>query len=62
MTKTRLVEVGMPIYEYKCQVCGGREEKLESLSAPITRACPNCGEAEGMHRQLSIAAVSTSGA
>jgi putative FmdB family regulatory protein len=52
----------MPIYEYKCQACGTQEEKLEGISAPETHVCPRCGEAFGMKRQLSIAAVSTGGA
>ena len=51
----------MPIYEYKCQACGALEEKLEGITAPVSHSCPTCGEAEGMTRQLSIAAVSTSG-
>jgi putative FmdB family regulatory protein len=51
----------MPIYEYKCQACGIREEKLEGLSAPTVHACPSCGELKGMSRQASVAAVAISG-
>ena len=52
----------MPIYEYKCQACGAQEETLEKVSAPAAHACPDCGEAFGMRRQLSIASVATAGA
>ena len=51
----------MPIYEYKCQVCGSQEERLEGFSASVSRACPNCGEETGMRRQLSVSAVAVSG-
>ena len=33
----------MPIYEYKCQECGARVEKMQKVSdAPLT-VCENCG-------------------
>ncbi len=51
----------MPLYEYRCEACGQPEEKLESLSAPTSHACPGCGAADGMKRQLSVAAFSLSG-
>lgn len=51
----------MPLYEYACQSCGTREERLESMSAPSTHACPACGTAEAMTRQLSVAAVASVG-
>ncbi|MCX7622891.1 MAG: zinc ribbon domain-containing protein [Thermomicrobium sp.] len=50
----------MPIYEYRCQRCGYRFEKLVRLSqgtAPIV--CPNCG-AEETERLLSAFAARTS--
>ena len=35
----------MPLYEYECQACGHRFEKIQKFSdAPIT-ACPQCGGA-----------------
>ena len=37
-------------------------EKLESLSAPQSHACPGCGAQEGMKRQLSVAAFALAGA
>lgn len=34
----------MPIYEYQCQTCGHRLEKLQKISdAPLTD-CPACGQ------------------
>jgi len=51
----------MPLYEYRCEACGQPEEKLESLSAPEFHACPACGAAEGMKRQVSVSAFSLAG-
>ena len=51
----------MPLYEYRCQACGQSEERLEGLSAPPVHACPACGEAEGMTRQVSVAAFALAG-
>ena len=33
----------MPIYEYKCQKCGFRFEKLQRFSDPPPGKCPECG-------------------
>jgi putative FmdB family regulatory protein len=33
----------LPLYEYKCVKCGHQFEKIESLSAPVTKKCPTCG-------------------
>lgn len=51
----------MPLYEYRCEACGQPEEKLESLSAPVVHACPACGAAEGMKRQVSVSAFALTG-
>lgn len=51
----------MPLYEYRCEACGQPEEKLESLSAPAAHACPACGAALGMQRQVSVAAFALAG-
>lgn len=32
----------MPVYEYLCQVCGLRFEKVQSFSAAPLTQCPNC--------------------
>ena len=51
----------MPLYEYRCEACGQKEEKLEALSAPEAHACPACGAAAGMKRQISVAAFALNG-
>ncbi len=33
----------MPIYEYKCMVCGHRFERLQSITDEPVRVCPKCG-------------------
>ncbi len=33
----------MPIYEYKCEACGKRMEKLQKVSDPPCKKCPACG-------------------
>src|SRR5712692_6087686 len=44
----------MPIYEYRCAVCGHQDEHLQKVSdAPLT-VCPACGKPE--YRKLLSAA------
>ncbi|MEY3660129.1 MAG: hypothetical protein RLZZ169_954, partial [Pseudomonadota bacterium] len=33
----------MPIYEYRCEACGAELEKLQKISDPALRECPECG-------------------
>jgi putative FmdB family regulatory protein len=33
----------MPLYEYLCQACGHRFEKIQKFSDPIEDVCPSCG-------------------
>jgi putative FmdB family regulatory protein len=33
----------MPIYEYQCQSCGKRTERLQSMTGPPLASCPACG-------------------
>ena len=51
----------MPLYEYRCEACGAGEEAIESFSAPTEHACPACGAALGMKRQLSASGFVLSG-
>ena len=33
----------MPLYEYQCQACGQRLEKIQKFSDPELTTCPQCG-------------------
>ena len=35
----------MPIYEYRCSVCGHQDEFLQKVSEPPLSVCPSCGKA-----------------
>jgi putative FmdB family regulatory protein len=50
----------MPIYEYRCNVCGHTDEHLQKVSeAPLT-VCPACGKPE-YRKQLSAAGFQLKG-
>jgi putative FmdB family regulatory protein len=51
----------MPLYEYRCESCGEREERLESFSAPTQHDCGKCGTPSGMLRQLSLTSFTLAG-
>ncbi len=42
----------MPLYEYQCEKCSNRFEKIESVSALHSKKCPKCG---GKARRLFAA-------
>jgi putative FmdB family regulatory protein len=51
----------MPIYEYKCQDCGNRFEKLIRRSAEVDAlVCPSCGE-KHLTQELSVFAAHANG-
>jgi putative FmdB family regulatory protein len=33
----------MPLYEYECDDCGHRFEKIQKFSDPLIETCPACG-------------------
>ena len=33
----------MPLYEYDCQACHHRFERIQRVSAPPVQECPSCG-------------------
>ncbi len=33
----------MPLYEYQCESCGHRFERIQKFSDPPIDACPSCG-------------------
>ena len=34
----------MPLYEYECEACGQRFEKIQKFSDPPVDVCPKCGK------------------
>ena len=42
----------MPIYEYRCELCGEEIETSQRISDPPLSTCPACGE-EGLRRLIS---------
>jgi putative FmdB family regulatory protein len=46
----------MPIYEYKCEDCGTRFEKLVRSSGIAELECPSCGQ-KHLEQQLSTFAA-----
>ncbi len=51
----------MPIYEYVCQVCGGKTEALQATGAgPESLACAICG-AKDLRKVLSVPNISRTG-
>jgi putative FmdB family regulatory protein len=36
--------IPMPTYDYKCEACGHRFEKFQSITAKPIRKCPECGK------------------
>jgi len=52
----------MPIYEYSCQDCGTRFEKLVRRSTEVAELeCPSCGE-KHLRQELSTFAARANGA
>lgn len=50
----------MPIYEYRCDACGGEMEKLQRISDDKLVDCPVCEE-PGLKRLVSAAAFRLKG-
>ncbi|MEM6998252.1 MAG: zinc ribbon domain-containing protein [Pseudomonadota bacterium] len=50
----------MPIYEYKCDDCDHRLEKLQKISDDPIKSCPECGE-ETLRKLVSAAAFKLKG-
>ena len=44
----------MPIYAYRCELCGHRLELLQKVGDAPPAACPECGGA-GLRKQLTAA-------
>ena len=50
----------MPLYEYECQQCQHRFEKIQSFSATPETVCPKCGGA--LEKLISAPAIQFKGA
>ena len=45
----------MPLYEYQCQKCGRKTEKIEKVDGPHLKKCPHCsGKVERMISRTSM--------
>src|SRR5207237_9292111 len=49
----------MPLYEYECDACGHRFEKIQKCSDPLVDTCPKCGGA--VHKLMSSPAIQFKG-
>ena len=50
----------MPIYAYKCESCGHRQDVLQKISDPVLSTCPACGAA-AYAKQLTSAGFQLKG-
>ena len=50
----------MPLYEYACNVCDGRFERIQKFSDPLVTVCPTCGGA--VRKLISSPAIQFKGA
>ena len=50
----------MPLYEYQCDTCGQRFEKIQKFSDPPADICAHCGKGP-VHRLLSSPAIQFKG-
>src|SRR5882672_3760648 len=49
----------MPLYEYQCDACGHRFEKIQKFSDPLEDKCPQCGGP--VHKLVSSPAIQFKG-
>src|SRR4029079_16617146 len=49
----------MPLYEYECDQCGHRFEKIQKFSDPLEDKCPKCGG--HVHKLMSSPAIQFQG-
>lgn len=49
----------MPIYEFECDECGYRFDRLQKLSDPDPQSCPECGK--HVHRCVTAPAFRLAG-
>src|SRR3954464_15211844 len=56
---TRTKDHVMPLYEYHCDACGHRFEKIQKFSDPLVDTCPKCGGT--VHKLMSSPAIQFKG-
>ena|SRR5579859_6937439 len=49
----------MPLYEYECEKCHHRFEKIQKFSDPLVDTCPKCGGP--VHKLMSSPAIQFKG-
>ena len=49
----------MPLYEYQCDACSHKFEKIQKFSDPLESTCPKCGGA--LHKMQSAPAFQFKG-
>lgn len=49
----------MPLYEYECESCSNRFERIQKFSDPLVETCPSCGGA--VRKLLSSPAIQFKG-
>src|SRR5215212_2930942 len=49
----------MPLYEYLCDACGHKFEKIQKYSDPLETTCPKCGGT--VHKLMSSPAIQFKG-
>jgi putative FmdB family regulatory protein len=50
----------MPLYEYECESCKKRFERIQKFSDPLVDVCPNCGQGP-VRKLLSSPAIQFKG-
>ncbi len=50
----------MPIYAYKCESCGHRQDVLQKMSDPVLQTCPACAQPRFV-KQLTAAGFQLKG-
>jgi putative FmdB family regulatory protein len=50
----------MPLYEYECEACRHRFERIQKFSDPPVDVCPNCGKSH-VKKLLSSPAIQFKG-
>lgn len=50
----------MPLYEYECQACGHRFERIQKFSDSPLEECPTCGKKK-VHKLVSSPAIKFKG-